>query len=139
MTAIYLGFDFGMKSIGVATGQSILQTASPLCALKAHKGVPNWEEVKRLYNNWRPQGIVVGIPLNMNGSEQFVTPHAKQFAEHLNNLFPAPVHEMDERLTTKASREYLFETHGYRGLTKQNIDAYSAKLILQDWLRQNFC
>ena len=60
-----LGFDFGTKSIGVATGQMITATAQPIAAIKANDGIPNWDTVESVINEWKPDLIVVGLPLNM--------------------------------------------------------------------------
>lgn len=65
-----LAFDFGTKSIGVAVGQEITGTASPLAALKARDGIPDWTLIEKLYEEWQPQIVVVGLPLNMDGTEQ---------------------------------------------------------------------
>lgn len=72
-----LAFDFGTKSIGVAVGQEITGTASPLAALKARDGIPDWNVIEKLYEEWQPQLVVVGLPLNMDGTEQEVTQRAK--------------------------------------------------------------
>ena len=79
-----LAFDFGTKSIGVAVGQEITGTASPLAALKARDGIPDWNVIEKLYEEWQPQLVVVGLPLNMDGTEQEVTQRAKKFANRLD-------------------------------------------------------
>ena len=65
-----LGFDFGTRSIGVAIGQEITGSAQPLRALKANDGIPSWEEIGKLLGEWQPDLLVVGLPLNMDGTEQ---------------------------------------------------------------------
>lgn len=78
-----LAFDFGTKSIGVAVGQEITGTASPLAALKARDGIPDWNVIEKLYEEWQPQLVVVGLPLNMDGTEQEVTQRAKKIRQSL--------------------------------------------------------
>src|SRR5690625_5668021 len=78
-----LAFDFGTQYIGVATGQSITQTASPLAALKAKDGQPNWEQVAELLKQWQPQLLLVGLPLNMDGSASELSRRARRFAGRL--------------------------------------------------------
>lgn len=132
-----LGFDFGLKHIGVAVGQSLTCTAQALTSLSAQQGTPRWEEVSQLLKTWQPQAIVVGIPLNMDGTEQPLTKFAKQFAEELKTRYHLPVHPMDERLSTVEARSLLFAEKGYKGLKKKAIDSLSAQLILENWLMEN--
>lgn len=129
-----LGFDFGLKYIGVAVGQTVTGTATALITLQAKNGIPNWDEINALINEWKPAGLVVGIPLNMDGSEQQLTAEAKKFAQALER-FHLPVYRVDERLTTKEARQRLFETGGYRALKKSQVDSFAAKLILETWLQ----
>lgn len=133
---ILLGFDFGMKRIGVAVGQKITKTARPLTTIQATDGKPPAHMLEKLIKLWQPAALVVGIPLNMDGTEQKITASARQFAEMLRSTFQLPVYEMDERLTTKAARENLFEEGGYRALQNRQVDAVAAQLILQNWLTQ---
>lgn len=133
----FLGFDFGLKYIGVATGQTFTYTAQPLTTLIANQGIPQWDEVKKLIHNWRPNALVVGLPLNMDGSEQPLTHAAKKFAKQLEENFQLTVHLIDERLTSVAAREYLFEQGGYKALQKKAIDSMAAKFILETWLSQH--
>jgi putative holliday junction resolvase len=130
---ILIAFDFGMKRIGVAIGQTVTQTARPLDTIQAKDGVPNWAAVTKLIKKWLPDALVVGIPLNMDGSDQAITHHAREFADMLGEHFQIPVHEMDERLTTKDARERLFAQGGYKALQDGQVDRVAAQLILQNW------
>ena len=80
MTGCVLGFDFGMRCIGVASGNRISQSARPLAALVAQAGQPNWARIDSLLADWRPDVLVVGLPLGLNGGEQGITRHARAFA-----------------------------------------------------------
>lgn len=131
---VVLGFDFGTKRIGVAVGQTVTRTATPLTTLRANQGIPNWQHIEKLIKTWRPQCFVVGIPLNMDGSEQPLTVAAKQFASELEKRFNLSVYQIDERLTTKAAREYVFNQGGYKALHQEQIDSIAAQLIVQNWL-----
>ncbi len=134
--ALILAFDFGSKRIGVAIGQRVTQMARPLLTLSAKAGVPQWDKLAQLIKRWQPQELVVGIPLNMDGSEQALTQSARSFAKALKERYHLPVHEMDERLTTVAARESLFEEGGYQALQKGRVDSVAAQLILQAWLNK---
>ena len=132
-----LGFDFGLKSIGVAIGQRLTLTASPLLRLKAKQGIPNWSEVDKLIKTWQPQELVIGIPLNMDGSEQPITQKAKQFALALKARYHLPTIGVDERLTTIEAREKIFTAQGYKGLTKTKIDQLSAVIIIESYFNSD--
>ncbi|MBA3661316.1 MAG: Holliday junction resolvase RuvX [Gammaproteobacteria bacterium] len=134
---ILLAFDFGMKRIGVAIGQTITQTATPLTTLTAKEGVPPWTEIAKIIKKWRPDALIVGIPLNMDGTPQSITLSARTFAENLMQTFDLPVLEMDERLTTKDAREQLFTQGGYRALQDGQVDRVAAQLILENWFAEN--
>ncbi|RWU09034.1 Holliday junction resolvase RuvX [Pseudidiomarina gelatinasegens] len=132
-----IGFDFGTHSIGVAVGQTVTGTASPLTALKAKDGQPNWDAVAKLLSDWQPELLVVGLPLNMDGTEQPLTDLARKFANRLHGRFGIKVALQDERLTTVAAKEDLFGRGGYKQLQKGKVDSAAAQLILEDFLSQN--
>ena len=133
-----LSFDFGTKSIGIAVGQQITSSASPVKSIKAHDGQPNWDTVEAIIKEWQPNLLVIGLPLNMDGSEQPMTLKAKKFANQLHGRFGLPIHLQDERLTTTDARTRLFELGGYKALKKDQVDAISAVLILESYFEQHF-
>lgn len=132
---IYLGFDFGFKRIGVAVGQTLTASASPLTTIDAKQGVPNWHDIELLVLKWRPCGAVVGLPLKIDGTEQYTTPAARGFARQLRKRFSLTVHLVDERLTTVEARAQLFNEGGYRKIKKTEVDSIAACIILEQWLQ----
>ncbi|HHE9505579.1 TPA: Holliday junction resolvase RuvX [Haemophilus influenzae] len=128
-----LAFDFGTKSIGCAIGQSITGTAQALPAFKAQDGIPNWEAIEKCLKEWKPDVVIVGLPLNMDGTEQNLTLLARKFANRLQGRFGVNVHLQDERLTTTQARSEIFERGGFKALKKGKIDGVSACLILESW------
>lgn len=132
----FIGFDFGKKYIGVAVGQELTGSATPLGSIKAQDGIPHWDNLNKYLKEWQPDVIVVGLPLNMDGSEQQLTLDAKKFGKRLLGRFGIPVEFQDERLTTADAKEQLFSQGGYRNLKKDNIDAYSAALIIESYFEQ---
>ncbi|MGK2888272.1 MAG: Holliday junction resolvase RuvX [Candidatus Malihini olakiniferum] len=130
---ILIAFDFGIKSIGVAIGQEVTGTARSLTAFKAQDGVPDWSKVEKMLDEWRPDLIIVGLPLNMDGTEQPLTARACKFANRLRSRFGKPVELQDERLSTVEARADLFERGGFRALDKGQVDATSAAIILESW------
>lgn len=134
---ILLGFDFGTKRIGVAIGQTITKTARPLTTLPAKDGVPDWIKTTALINKWKPDALVIGIPLNMDGTTQPLSQKAHEFSEQLAKRYQLIVHEVDERLTTKDARERIFAEGGYSELQDGQVDQVAAQLILQNWFNEN--
>jgi putative Holliday junction resolvase len=130
-----LGFDFGVKHIGVAVGQTVTGTANPLPSLKAAAGIPQWDKITALIEYWQPTVLMVGIPFALDGSEQAITRHTRRFIGALQQRYALPVHVVDERFTTKEAREHLFAEGGYRALDKASVDGWSAKLIVESGLR----
>jgi putative Holliday junction resolvase len=133
-----LGFDFGLRRIGVAVGQSLTQTAGGLSIIPAHDGEPEWPAIERLATEWHPQALVVGIPYNADGSEQPITEQARVFAQTLGDRLGLPVYLVDERLSShEAETELKAERQaGRRRLRKGDIDSRAARLILESWLRE---
>lgn len=134
---IVLGFDFGLKWIGVAVGNRVVNQATPLTQLKATQGEPNWQAVNQLITEWQPGVLIVGVPSKIDGGLLPVTENAKQFADSLHQKTQLTVVTVDERLTTMEARQQLFESHGARGLSKEAVDSYAAKLITEQWLTDN--
>ena len=131
----YLGFDFGMRRIGVAVGQTTTCTAQSLETLQVRDGIPQWEQITRLITEWQPNGLVVGIPVQMDGAEQEMTHAAKRFANRLKERYHLPVYGTDERLTSVEARARIYEAAGYKGLVNNPIDGMAAAVILEAWMR----
>ena len=104
---------------------------------KAKKGSPNWSEVNALIKKWQPDIIVVGIPLNMDGTTQKTTKQAKYLMHEIERRTKIKTAPVDERLTTRAAKEEIFEQHGFKGLTGDNINSTSAKIIVEQWFAEN--
>ena len=137
MTKTLLAFDFGTYSIGCAVGQSITGWAQGLPAFKAQDGIPNWAQIEKVIAEWQPDLLVVGLPLNMDGTEQPLTQRAKKFGNRLQGRFNLPVAFQDERLTTVEARSEIFSRGGYKALKKDKVDSISACLILESWFENN--
>jgi putative Holliday junction resolvase len=125
-----LGFDYGPRKIGVAVGQTITGSASPLTTIRSHGERPDWSRIENLIREWRPKAAVVGLPFNMDDSETALAPRARRFARQLQGRFGLKVHLVDERLTSLEARRQL----GRNATSVEAIDAMAAKLILETWL-----
>ena len=136
-----MAFDYGTKKIGVAVGQSITQTASPLAVLSARDGIPDWDVLEMLVKEWRPGIFIVGMPFNMDGSENDMTIRAQKFIQRLSGRFNTPCYSMDERLSSRAAkdmRKAMAEAHGKRYNEKDVVDSLAAQLILENWFASSF-
>lgn len=128
-----LAFDYGLKNIGVAYGQSITGTANEMSPLTARDGIPNWDEIAKLISEWQPQQLLVGLPLNMDDSESELSQRARKFANRLHGRFGLPVELFDERLTTRLAKEEARE-RGHKGNYSTNpVDSIAARLLLESW------
>lgn len=134
-----LGFDYGQQRIGIASGQRWSGTATPLTTLPARNGQPDWNAVARLIEEWRPDALVVGEPLALDGSETGLTRAAQRFARRLEGRFGLPVFMMDERLSSREAEGRIRQARGQGGRRKTNreeVDRLAAQIILQNWLDQ---
>ncbi|MCB1646065.1 MAG: Holliday junction resolvase RuvX [Pseudomonadales bacterium] len=123
-----MAFDFGTRKIGVAVGQGITRSASPAGTIRAKDGIPNWDDIARLIRTWEPAVLIVGLPLNMDGTESELSLRALKFARRLTGRFQLPHIVMDERLTSREAR-WITGSDG-------EIDDVAAALILESWFRQ---
>lgn len=131
MPQTLLGFDFGEKRTGVAVGQTLTGNASALATLTSKNGKPDWTGIEALLREWQPDALVVGIPVHMDGTEQPMTTAARKFARQLQGRYNLPVHEAEERLTSDAAEAELGSSND-----RAAIDREAARIILEDWLRQ---
>lgn len=132
-----LAFDFGLKRMGVAAGQSITGSATPVTVLAMRDGVPDWTALERLIREWAPDRLVVGLPYTMDGGEQDITRRARAFARELEQRYPQPVHTIDERLSSREAETRLREMRqqGRRRVRRGDLDPAAACVILESWFR----
>jgi putative Holliday junction resolvase len=126
VTNVVLAFDFGLKHIGVAVGQSITRSASPLTTISARDGRPDWRQIVELVEQWRPDLLIVGLPLNMDDSESEMSERARAFSKKLHAETALEVVLVDERLSSFEAKK----------LDDANNHAHAARLIAETWLGQ---
>ncbi len=130
-----IAFDFGTRYLGVAVGQTVTGTASALKHLKMRDGGPPWVEIENLLEKWQPQQLVVGLPLNMDGSESEMSRMARRFANRLHGRTGLPVECQDERLSSYEAKSRLApgsKTRHQGGA----VDSIAASVILEHWLSE---
>lgn len=127
----YLAFDYGTMSIGVAVGRLPPGRAEGAGAIAVHRRGPDWPAIERLLTLWRPQALVVGLPLNMDGSGNPMTVAAHRFGQRLDGRYHIPVYWVDERLTTASARAGVAVSGARRTRRKAMLDTLAAVTILQ--------
>lgn len=128
-----LGFDFGLKRIGVASGEHMLGIAHPLTTLNAESNDDRFNLIANLIKEWKPTTLVVGLPLSLDGEEHEVTLLCKKFARRLDGRFNLPIIMIDERLSSAEASQSLSEI-GIKGRKqKPMLDQIAAQVILQSY------
>ena len=123
-----LAIDFGLRRMGVAAGQTVTRTAHPIAALRARAGQPDWPALNAILEQWQPERLLVGLPLNMDGTESEMSGLARRFARLLQERYAQPVELVDERLTTIEAK---------RASPGGDPDALAAGLIAETWLNEH--
>lgn len=133
-----LAFDFGLKRIGVAVGNTLTATAEPVTTLAARAGEPDWDAVARCISEWGPAVVVVGIPCNMDGSPGPLTAGARAFAAELSARFGVRTELADERLTSHEAGQTLKSRRQSgelgRRVRRADVDREAACVLLRQWL-----
>lgn len=130
----FLGFDFGSRHLGIAVGSSATGTARPLGSAPVRAGVPDWATLDRLVKEWQPAALIVGLPLNMDDSENAMSRAARKFGHRLQGRYNLPVHMVDERLTSVDAKNTLVESRVPWKQRKARVDKLAAQNILQAYL-----
>jgi len=132
-----IGIDYGVKSVGVATGQSLTGTASELVTLRCNETRQSkarlLQDLLKIISEWKPSVIVVGWPLNMDGSESDFCQQVKIFAAHLAQGSGKSITFMDERLTSREAKDLAQQ---YGGFKEKPVDALAARLLLESWFQK---
>jgi len=128
---VVLAFDYGLRRIGVAVGNPLTGTATALPVLPARDGVPDWERIRRLIGEWGPALLLVGLPLNMDGTPSAMSERAARFSRRLHGRFGIRCELMDERLSSFEARERMAAEQG-----RAALDSVAACVILESWFAE---
>ena len=129
-----IGFDYGERRIGIATGQVITSSATPLTTLNTINQKPDWHGIEKIINEWKPDALIVGQPLFLDGSDSEMTKKAERFSRQLDGRFHLRVYLINESLTSFEAEQHLTKKNQHN---KQEIDKIAAAIIVQSWLEQN--
>lgn len=128
-----LAFDFGTQRIGVAVGNTFSASAQPLTTIAEEKNEIRFAAIAKLISEWQPCALLVGLPVNDDGTPHELTALCRRFANRLHGRFALTTLLVDERYTSLAASEQL-NREGIRGRRQQSlIDQYAAQQIMQAW------
>ena len=137
---IVLAFDYGLRRIGIACGDTVSRTAAPLAALPVKLGVPRWEAIAALLREWQPSLLVVGLPYNVDGSASAMTQRARGFAAELARRHQLETVLVDERYSSREAGARLKSARESglrrRRIAKTDVDAAAACVILERWFTE---
>ncbi|TYC56991.1 Holliday junction resolvase RuvX [Marinobacter sp. BW6] len=131
-----MAFDFGARRIGVAVGQELLGTGQPVALIPARDGIPDWQQIESLLEEWRPDLVLVGLPLNMDDTENDMCARARKFGKRLHGRYHVPVEMVDERLTSFEAKGEVMAAGGSRDFGRHGVDDRAAVLILETFFQQ---
>jgi putative Holliday junction resolvase len=136
-----LGFDFGTYKIGIAVGQEITGNANALTTITAVQNKPDWNKISKIISEWQPALLIVGLPLDEDGSSQDMTQRARRFGNQLRGRYNLKTIWIDERFSSLAAKSLIIEQiENNPKLGKKNTnnclaeDAIAAQIIVQSWL-----
>ena len=135
---IYIAFDYGLKKTGVAIGQSITKTASPLTSLSMDNGKPDWSEIDMIFEDFKPSCAVFGMPEEFINTDNSLINNIKAFSFEINQRYGISIKFINEHFTSKIAKDQLKEQRQegilQRQLKKGQIDSMAASIILQEWM-----
>jgi len=133
--AVCLGFDYGVKKIGVAVGDTETNIANALTTVRAINQKTGWAEITTIIDTWKPTKMIVGISRQDDGEDNEVTPKMERFSRQLEGRYQCPVELFDEALTTFEAKQLLFDEVQVSATKLWEVqDQLAAQLILQSWL-----
>lgn len=128
-----MAFDFGTQKMGIAVGQSLIESHNPLPLFPMKDGIPDWAQLLDIVKEWQPQLFLVGLPLNMDDSESDLSTRARKFARRLRHQTNIKTWMVDERLSTREARAQLEQYHAHGQAKRLSADSIAAGLLLQAW------
>ena len=128
-----LAFDYGTHHIGVAVGQTVTKTSSPLVVLNvAREGKEIWNTISTLIDEWKPDQLLVGKPLNMDGTPSEMMKKVDPFFKKLQKISSIPCELVDERLTSFEAKQLM-----HVDSNDDRIDDLAAKIFLDNWIEHH--
>lgn len=133
---LIMAFDFGTQKMGIAVGQTLIESATPLALFPMKDGIPHWQELHKIIQQYQPNLFLVGLPLNMDDSESELSARARKFARRLRHQTHIETWMVDERLSTRAARDVLSHYQAQGRGKKVSADSLAAALFIESWYRE---
>ncbi|OUY06746.1 Holliday junction resolvase RuvX [Acinetobacter populi] len=128
-----MAFDFGTQKMGIAVGQRLIESINPLPLFPMKDGIPHWENLHKIIQQWQPDLFLVGLPLNMDDSESDLSARARKFARRLRHQTNIETWMVDERLSTREARDTLQNFQANGQAKKLSADSFAASLFIESW------
>ncbi len=135
MFKVLLGIDYGRARIGIASGQMITKTATPVGTVEACDGLPNWIDLDKVMKRWNPSDIIIGLPLDTKDLDTDITRDARKFALQIEERYKKPVHLINEAYSTREAR-WRLESVKDKKVSHIKVDAIAACVILETWMSE---
>ena len=132
-----IGFDYGKKRTGIASGQTITNTATPLITLNQIEGNPDWQGIQQQIEDWQPDALILGVPYQLDGTASTMTKAALHFGDCLRKRFDLPLYEINEALSSYEAEDTLKKSKKITQHNKGEVDKMAAAVIVQSWLDQH--
>ena len=130
-----LAFDFGLRKIGVAVGNTLTKTTMPLDIIYTKNGGTPWSDIENLLEEWKPLSVIVGDPINMDDTFSEMSGKARKFAQRLHGRFSIKVLMIDERLSSFEAKSIFQNDFGGK-TNSDNIDSLAAEIVLKSWMKE---
>jgi len=138
--AVVIAFDYGLKRTGVAIGNTQTGSATPECTLVSKDEKPDWDGISKIIEEWQPNQIVVGMPTELDGSENPLKTRIERFCNQLNGRYNIAVDQENEQFTSIEAAQrlkQLRQSGRKQKITKDEVDKIAAAIILENWMKRN--
>ncbi len=138
--AIVIAFDFGLKRTGVAVGNTVTGSATPECTFGSKDEQPDWDGITKLFKEWHPSQIVVGMPIELDGSENPLKKRVDRFCNQIQGRYNIAVDQENEQFTSIEAAQrlkQLRQSGRKQKVSKDEVDKIAAAIILENWMQRN--
>lgn len=138
--SVVIAFDFGLKRTGVAVGNTIMGSATPECTLTSKDEQPDWKGISKLFEEWKPTQVVVGMPTELDGSENPLKKRIDRFCNQIQGRYNVPVDQENEQFTSIEAAQrlkQLRQSGRKQKVSKDEVDKIAASIILENWMQRN--
>ena len=138
--AVVIAFDFGLKRTGVAVGNTVIGSATPECTLTSNDELPDWEGISKLFKEWQPSQIVVGMPVELDGTENPLKKRIDRFCNQIQGRYNIDVDQENEQFTSIEAAQrlkQLRQSGRKQKVSKDEVDKIAAAIILENWMQRN--